>query len=534
MLAAAPPSKVGDAGQEEQRPDCEHEDELRGRHLVGRLWSNRLDACGTFRCTSRARRPRAKQQRMAQASAVGVSLAALFVFGPTHVRAATLEPHSVVRGVEIEEVGVRAVGGVWRPILWDDLDRTHLEPGHYQARFEVKGDHDGGALEVPNCAGREGVAVDGRREGAEIGPFVVALSAGVHEVVLDLVVNRYESRIVCGDRPRFGTAVPARDGLSLIHFPSPSSTRGGGQALVYVPLHHDFRVPGPLLVGLHPWNGSIWTYAAYAPLLREAQARDVLLLMPSGLGNSLYTAEAEDEVMRAIDAVSELMAVDRRAVSLWGASMGGAGATTIGFHRPDRFASVTSFFGDSKYDLSTYAQAILPSEAAAHLVNALDVVDNARSLPVWLIHGEEDRTSPIRQSEILASQMRDRGFRVRFDRIPGMGHSGELVARFLPELVARAALARGPEHVTRVTYRSVRVAYTEVFGVRWARATSSRDAFVDVERRDDAVHVRRAEGVRSLALSRGAFGISTDGPSLPVVVDDADANARGFEVRWEP
>ena len=58
--------------------------------------------------------------------------------------------------------------------------------------------------------------------------------------------------------------------------------------------------PSALLVGLHPWNGGIWTYAAYAELLREAQAKDVVLLMPSGLGNSLYSDHAEGEVLAAI------------------------------------------------------------------------------------------------------------------------------------------------------------------------------------------------------------------------------------------
>src|SRR6202142_1941284 len=151
--------------------------------------------------------------------------------------------------------------------------------------------------------------------------------------------------------------------------------------------------------------------------------------------------------MVALDQLGRGLAVHPRAVSLWWASMGGAGATTIGFHRPDRFASVVSFFGDSKYDLTTYARSILPNEGAAHLVNALDVVDNARDLSVWLIHGEDDRTSPIRQSEMLAARMQERGMRVRFDRVPGAGHSGALVARFLPALVTFAVSARAPEHV---------------------------------------------------------------------------------------
>ena len=55
--------------------------------------------------------------------------------------------------------------------------------------------------------------------------------------------------------------------------------------------------------------------------------------------------------MRAMAALAARVAVDPHRVSIWGASMGGAGATTIAFHRPDRFAGVTSFFGDSEYDL---------------------------------------------------------------------------------------------------------------------------------------------------------------------------------------
>jgi pimeloyl-ACP methyl ester carboxylesterase len=469
---------------------------------------------------------------MGRASTAAVGSAALLFLAAPAARSATLEPSTHVHGVDVVAASVRAARGAWRAAPWDDLDRTALDPGRYEVRFVTDGDREGGSLEVPYCAGRQRVTVDGHESSAQRGPLVVTLPPGPHEVVIEVVVSNYERRIACGGRPRFGVAAATLDGLEVLSFSSPWVKKGGGRALVYVPPRHDPHAPGPLLVGLHPWNGSMWTYAAYAQLLREARDRDVLLLMPSGLGNSLYTADAEDEVMRAIAAVSEVLAIDGRAVSLWGASMGGAGATTIGFHHPDRFASVTSFFGDSKYDLTTYARSVLPSDAAAHLVNALDVVESARNLPVWLIHGEDDRTSPIRQSALLAAVMRDRGFHVRFDAVPAIGHSGALVARFLPELVALAASARTPEHAAHVTYRSVRASDTEAYGLRMVRARPSGDAFVDVERRDDAVHVLRAEGVRTVALSRGALGTPTESPP-PIVVDDADAKARGLDARWE-
>jgi acetyl esterase/lipase len=231
-------------------------------------------------------------------------------------------------------------------------------------------------------------------------------------------------------------------------------------------------------------------------------------------------------VMRALDALGASVAIDPRRVSIWGASMGGAGATTIGFHRPDRFATVTSFFGDSRYDLSTYVNAILKDEAAAHAVNGLDVVDNARHVPVWLIHGEDDRVSPITQSSMLARALTERRYQVRFDRVAKAGHEGGLVARNVAEIVAKAAEARVPDHPSRVTFRSVRDKDTDAYGVHLVRAAAG-DAFVDLERREGAVHVLRASGVKAVVLARGALGAPSE---LPVVLDPG---VPPVEVRWD-
>jgi pimeloyl-ACP methyl ester carboxylesterase len=432
---------------------------------------------------------------------------------------------------ELTTVDVRAAGGPWRTAAWDDLSTTPLEPGRYELRLRIvdpegsrsTGAADGAVVQVPVCAGRSGARVDGRSIGEAAGPLVVPLGAGKrdHDVVVFVDVSRYERRIACGERPRSGATTDTNEGLGTLVFDSPRRDRGGGKAVVYVPPGHDLRAPGALLVGLHPWNGGIWTYAAYQELLREAAARDVILLMPSGLGNSLYTADAEDEVLRAIDALSSVVAVRPLDVSVWGASMGGAGATTIAFHHPDRFAAVTSFFGDSRYDRSTYVRSILVDERAAHAVNALDVVENARNLPVWLVHGEDDATSPILQSAMLADALRERGFAVRFDRVPGIGHSGALVARFVAQVVDRAATMHAAAVPGRVSYRSVRAEDVGAYGLHIERAGGG-DAFVDVERREDGLHVLRAEGVSAIALDRGALGAARQAPP-PFLVDDAAA-----------
>ena len=104
------------------------------------------------------------------------------------------------------------------------------------------------------------------------------------------------------------------------------------------------------------------------------------------------------------------------------------------------------------------------------------------------------------------------------------------MARFLAAVVTRAAAARAPEHPTRVTYWSVRPSDLGAYGVHIVRSSATGDAFIDVERRDDAVHVRQADGVRGLVLARGALDTSRDHPPS-IVMDDARA---GVEVAWGP
>jgi pimeloyl-ACP methyl ester carboxylesterase len=447
--------------------------------------------------------------------------------------AAQLVPHDTVKGDDVVDVWIRH-GGLFNVALqvpWSSLD----DPTRYPAattRAEVWFFNPTGSqsIELPACANLKSAL--GKGTPSPSGPRIVDLppGEGFRELRLTFDITAYEHRIACSAAPRLGTRETTIEGLDLFRFTSAHAREGGGNAAVFLPKGHDAKRPSALLVGLHPWNGGIWTYAAYAELLREAQAKDVVLLMPSGLGNSLYTEHAEAEVLTAIDELSRTVAIDPRRVSLWGASMGGAGATTIGFHHPDRFAGITSFFGDSKYDLSTYVKSILVDEAVAHRVNALDVVDNARNVPVWLIHGEKDSVSPIAQSAMLAEALRKRGFAVRFDRVPGMGHEGPLVTRFITEVVDRAALARMPDAPRRVSFVRVGPYDASAYGIRLVRGGARGDASIDLERRDDGIHVLCARGVRAVLLPRGAFGVPPSS-TPPIMKDDPEASA--VDVRWD-
>lgn len=481
-----------------------------------------MSARSTHRCAWRHR---------ARARFAGVTFA---VSASTFAGSASADlAHDTVSGHAVERVTVKGPSGSVTDVAWDALSSPKT-PGLYAVHFRAHAE----AVLVPHCNGRERILVDGVAKDGDgparvkgVGPRVIRLDGDApHDVTIEVKASAYEKRIACTEPPRTGAVLRSNDGLAVLRFASPSAARGGGEAVVFVPGGHDRTRPAAVLVGAHPWNGGPWTYAAYKELIEEAGRRDVVLLMPSGLGNSLYVADAEEEVMRALDALGSELAVDRQRVSIWGASMGGAGATTIAFHRPDRFAFVASYFGDSRYDLSTYVKGILGGEDGARRVNALDVLENARHLRVLLVHGEDDRISPMKQSTMLADAMKTAGFSVELERVPGMGHEGPLVVKYIRRVVDRAATAIAPRRPPRVSFRSVRATDTEAYGVRIARS-GERDAFVDVERRADGIHVLAVQGVSEIVFARDALGANMDGRDEPLVFDAPGAKVG---VRWDP
>jgi len=435
------------------------------------------------------------------------------VLGLTGMAHASLGPRGAVVGQAVTDVGVRGKGGTGELVQWAQLSTQPRTPGLYELSWKAPVGTQ--AVEIPPCGNRKRLLVDGEPTSLVPGPAVVLLDPSKeHALVLEIDASQYERRVACGYPPIMGAPQFVNHGLYRVGFESPSWAKGGGQASVFVPAGYESGPPAPLLVGVHPWNGDHWTYANYTELLSTADALGVVLVMPNGLGNSLYTKEPEEEVMRAVDWVQAHLRIDPARVAIWGASMGGQGATTIGLHRPGRFSGITSYFGDAKFDVSGYVRGLLPTEAAAHAVNPIDVIDNARHLPVWLIHGDADKTAPVSESDALNSALKARGYTVRYDREVGRGHEGSLVAKHVAEIVKRTASTRAPSFPSRVTFRSVRPQDTEAYGVSIERV-SAGDAFVDLEFVDGTIKVHAATNVRTVTLATGALGAPKDTRAVP-------------------
>ena len=424
--------------------------------------------------------------------------------------------HATVTGASVDIVDVRHVGGGAMRESFSALSSEPRPVGIYTVSFHV--DAGAAAIEIPPCAGRQEVRIDGARvqnPGTEVAQRAAIVrdvdAKAAHDVAFDVKVSGYEKALRCSYAPRAGTRTQTTTGLSWISFASPSARLGGGHAVVFVPRAYAKDKPAPLLVGVHPWNGDEWTYANYTELLQEADARGVVLLMPNGLGNTLYQAPSEAEVLRAMTELAQVVAIDPARTSIWGASMGGQGATTIGFHAPDRFANVTSFFGDARFDVSTYVRNLLPTEEAAHAVNPLDVAVNARHQRVLLIHGEDDHTSPIKESIDLDAGLRAFHYDVRFIRHAGMGHEAPMIMLHISDIVRDAQAARVPAAPARVTFRGVRPGDVGAYGVTLARGPAAGDVFVDVEKLEDGtIRVNALTNVAKITLRSGALGAAAD------------------------
>ena len=103
--------------------------------------------------------------------------------------------------------------------------------------------------------------------------------------------------------------------------------------------------------------------------------------------------------------------VDPCRVYLTGLSMGGFGSWELAARRPDLLAAVVPICGGGQ-------------QANARLLAAL---------PIWAVHGEEDRVVPVSQTRSMIEAVRAAGGEPLYTELPGVGHNSWTPAYRDPE-----------------------------------------------------------------------------------------------------
>lgn len=159
---------------------------------------------------------------------------------------------------------------------------------------------------------------------------------------------------------------------------------------------------------------------------------------------------SEGFALQALAEVARRYPVDHDRVVLSGYSMGGYGAWNLGLRFSGRFAAVTPFSaGIARSEMLLQRHA--PSRA---------LLANASDLPLFFVHGNADRTVPVRFSRSISAELEALGIPHRFQEVEGGGHMlgsflrGDALSEELTTWLAKQTRTAWPARVSRTALKS--------------------------------------------------------------------------------
>ncbi len=161
--------------------------------------------------------------------------------------------------------------------------------------------------------------------------------------------------------------------------------------------------PRPLVLALHPGGGRAPYYGGafmrqvVGPALRDWEA---IIVAPDAPTRRWTSATAERAVIALLHAVMEDYAVDRDRILVTGFSLGGRGTWFMATRHADLFTGAIPIAGS-------------PDD---------DALDGLGSMPVHIIHSQDDEVMPFAPTLAAAQTLEDRRHPVRLTALDGVGH----------------------------------------------------------------------------------------------------------------
>jgi predicted peptidase len=211
-----------------------------------------------------------------------------------------------------------------------------------------------------------------------------------------------------------------------------SLTFGGAEYryAVYVPRDWSPGRRWPVILALHGGgtygtDGLLPTEGALGKAIRLHPDRfPAIVVFPHGHADGLgwQGPNGEAALKEAADALAEFHG-DPDRLYLTGFSAGGNGSWWLAFHHPGRFAAavivcgwVTPFTGRQSH--IAYPP-IAPASAAEPYAA---VAKGVGRLPVWLVHGDADKTVSVEESRHMYAALKAGGNDVHLTELPGIDH----------------------------------------------------------------------------------------------------------------
>ncbi|WP_339743777.1 alpha/beta hydrolase-fold protein [uncultured Rubinisphaera sp.] len=174
--------------------------------------------------------------------------------------------------------------------------------------------------------------------------------------------------------------------------------------------------------------------------------------------DNAYRWAGETDVFEAIADVSRRFPIDDKHITLWGFSMGGAGAWHLGVHHPDKWASAGAGAGFVDFYIYQKKDEKLPSyqDKPLRIYDAINYAINLGEVPFVGYGGDQD--TQLKSGQLMLEQAEKHNVPLKLIVGKGIGH------KFTPEAEAefQAFLAEhnqkglpaypGPKQIRFVTY----------------------------------------------------------------------------------
>lgn len=152
------------------------------------------------------------------------------------------------------------------------------------------------------------------------------------------------------------------------------------------------------------------------------QDQDWIQIDVFGRIDNAYRFAGEADVFEALADVKRRFRIDEKRITLWGFSMGGAGAWHLGVHHPALWSSVgpgAGFVDFYEYQKQTEKRPPWQHKTL-HIYDALDYASNAFNVPICTYGGELD--AQLVASTRMVDAAKKRNVPIKLIIGPGMGH----------------------------------------------------------------------------------------------------------------
>jgi predicted peptidase len=204
---------------------------------------------------------------------------------------------------------------------------------------------------------------------------------------------------------------------------------------VYVPAEYSASRRWPVILYLHGAastgsDGMRQTNDGFANILRgKREGLDAIIVFAQAPeGTAWREPRIEDLALAELDRTTKEFAIEASQTYLIGYSMGGVGGYRLLYDHPRRFTAAITVSGRIEAandaaraqldDIDRKAHAFVghpdPFSALAGVI---------KGVPIWVFHGDMDRTAPVEQSRRVVAALKAVGADVRYTEMKGVAHA---------------------------------------------------------------------------------------------------------------